>query len=112
MLEICCHLRDAAAIEYERLDRMAREDNPVIETYDQAAMARDGRYDEADIDQVRADLRQWWEKLATLLAAQPHDAWQRTGRHTERGTITLGWRAQRQAEHPREHFEQMRQARG
>lgn len=111
VLEVCCHLRDAAAIEHERLGRIAREDDPVIEPYDQAAMAVDRRYNEEDVDAVRAELAAWWERLAVLLTALPEDAWQRTARHTERGTITLGWRAQRQVEHPREHFEQMRSAR-
>jgi hypothetical protein len=112
VLESCCHLRDAAEIEHERIVRMASEHEPVIRSYDNEGLARERRYNEQDLDGVRAALSGWWARLADTLDALPSDAWERIGLHEERGPITLGWRAQRQAEHPREHFEQMRAVRG
>ena len=108
ILEVCCHLRDAARIEHGRISLMAREDDPAIEPYDEAALARERRYNEDDIRAVRRNLNTVWVELKTLFEDLPHDAWQRTGRHPERGVVTIGGRAQRQAEHPREHFEQIR----
>jgi hypothetical protein len=111
ILEVCCHLRDAAEIDHERIVRMASEHEPVIRAYDNEALARERRYNDEHLAAVRVALAGWWARLADTLDALPPDAWERIGLHEERGPITLGWRAQRQAEHPREHFEQMRSVR-
>lgn len=111
ILELCCHLRDAAEIEHERIARMATEHQPFIRAWDNDAFASERRYNEQDLREVRASLIAWWAGLAGQLESLPDAAWERAAIHEERGRITLGWRAQRQVEHPREHFEQMRAAR-
>ncbi len=111
ILELCCHLRDAAEIDHERIVRIATEDEPVIPAWDNDRFAVERRYNDQHLAAVRVALAGWWARLADTLDALPHDAWERIGLHEERGRITLGWRAQRQAEHPREHFEQMRAVR-
>jgi uncharacterized damage-inducible protein DinB len=110
ILEVCCHLRDAARIEHERIILMASEDDPAIAPWDEQALARERRYNEDSIVAVRRDLDAAWGSLKALFEDLPDDAWQRTGRHPERGAVTIAGRAQRQAEHPREHFQQIREA--
>jgi len=39
ILEVCCHLRDAAEFEGERVRRLAEEENPTLVPYDQEALA-------------------------------------------------------------------------
>lgn len=109
ILEVCCHLRDAARIEHGRISLMASADDPAIEPWDEAALARERRYNDDSIAAVNSDLGAAWRSLNALFESLPDDAWERTGRHPERGVVTIAGRAQRQAEHPREHFQQIRQ---
>jgi hypothetical protein len=108
ILELCCHLRDAASIEHPRLIRLLTEERPHIEPWDQEGLAVERRYNDDDITVVREATFAAWQALATLIEASPPRAWSRGGTHPERGVITFGWRATRQVEHPREHFAQMR----
>jgi len=108
IIEVCCHVRDAGEISTLRITRLATEDDPTIEGYDEQALARERDYLGDDIARVRPALRTAWSGLAETLERLPPEAWQRAGRHPERGALTLAIEAQRYAEHARTHLEQLR----
>src|SRR3989304_4614559 len=62
--EVCCHLRDAAEIEGQRIRRLVEEDEPTLEPYDQEALARDRDYQGDDPRRVGIALRAFWGGLA------------------------------------------------
>jgi len=111
ILEVCCHLRDSAEIEGRRIRRLANEDNPFIEAFDQEELARARNYIGDDPKRVRTALRPCWGGLAELLEGLSEADWQRPGTHRETGPTTIAQRAQLNADHARTHIEQMREIR-
>ena len=63
ILEVCCHLRDFAEIEGQRVRRLVEEDVPTLEPYDQEALARERNYQDDDPRRVRTALRAFWGGL-------------------------------------------------
>jgi hypothetical protein len=112
ILEVCCHLRDAAEIEGLRIRRLASEDNPLIEAYDHEELARQRRYNEDDWARVRTALRAYWGGLAYLLENLADEDWGCGGIHQETGPITIASRAQLSADHARMHSGQIKGIRG
>ena len=111
LLEVLCHLRDAAEIEGLRIRRLVEEDEPSIEPYDQEALARDRDYRGDDPSRVRTALRAFWGGLAYQLEHLSGEEWERSGTHPQQGRLTVASRAQLNAEHAQEHAAQMRAAR-
>ena len=110
VLEICCHLRDAGEISVQRIERLASEDNPVLEPYDEVALAIERNYSGDELSRVLPTLRSAWTRLADLLASLLEGAWERAGSHPERGDITIESEARRYAEHAKMHLEQIEAA--
>ncbi len=108
ILEVGCHLRDSVEIEQGRIGRMASEDNPLLEPYDQEALAIQRNYQGEDPQRVLEALRASLIELAGTLKQLPDDVWERPGRHGELGRVTVDARAQPIPLHAREHFEQIR----
>jgi hypothetical protein len=109
VIEIAGHLRDGAEIEHARILRLLNEDEPYLPGYDERALVTEAAYADADIAALSAEVRAAWERVAVLLEGLPDAGWQRRGRHPVRGDVTVATRAQRQNEHPREHFAQIRE---
>jgi len=108
ILEVCCHLRDAAEFEGERVRRLAEEENPTLVPYDQEALARDRDYQGDDIRRVRTALRAFWGGLAYQLEGLTDEQWERGGSHPEIGRVTVRSRAELAVEHAEEHLSQLR----
>ncbi len=108
LLEVCCHLRDAAQEEGNRIRRLVEEDEPTLEPYDQEAWARERSYQGDDMRRVRTALRAFWGGLAYQLAGLTDEQWERAGSHPEWGAVTVRSRAEQEVEHARAHLEQMR----
>lgn len=106
--EVCCHLRDSAEIEGQRIRRLASEDNPFIVAFDQGELARARNYLGEDADRVGSALRVHWGGLAELLEGLSEQEWQRSGVHEETGPTTIAQRAQLNADHAREHVQQLK----
>ena len=111
VLEVCCHLRDAAEFEGERVRRLAEEENPTLVPYDQEALARERDYQGDDIRRVQTALRAFWGGLAYQLEGLSDEEWERGGTHPERGPVTVRGRAEEEVEHARAHLEQLRAVR-
>ncbi len=111
LLELVCHLRDSAEIEGLRVRRMVEEDEPSIEPYDQEALARERNYQGDDPRRALTALRAFWGGLAYQLESLSDQEWERAGTHPEIGTVTVRSRAERAADHAREHLAQVRAVR-
>jgi hypothetical protein len=110
--QVCCHLRDDAEIHGVRIRRMVSEDNPFLTSYDQEGLARERDYQNESMPLVLTALRAFWGGVAYLLENLSDDEWQRTGRHEERGPITVALEAEVMAAHAREHLDQIKALRG
>jgi hypothetical protein len=110
VLEVCCHLRDAGEYSLLRIRRLANEDGPVLEPYDEVALAIERNYRGDELSRVLPPLREAWTELAELLASLPEAAWARSGTHPERGRLTLESEARRYAEHASMHLAQLEAA--
>ena len=108
VLEVCCHLRDDAEIEGQRVRRLAEEENPTLAPYDQEALAIERDYKGDDIRRVRTALRAFWGGLAYQLEGLTDEQWERAGVQPEIGRVTVRSRAQGALEHGRMHIEQMK----
>jgi hypothetical protein len=110
--EVCCHLRDSSEIDGERIRLMLSEDDPLLPSYDQEALARERDYQNESMPLVLTAVRAFSGGLAYLLENLGEGEWQRRGRHQERGPISIAQYAQLLADHAREHLAQIRALRG
>jgi len=110
--EVACHLRDAARIYHERLARTVSEERPLLAGYDEAALARESRYQESDSATILPALRDWRGRTVALLAPLPADAWQRIAVHAESGDMNLVQLAAHMVEHEREHLRDLQRLLG
>jgi hypothetical protein len=110
--EICCQLRDDAETHGVHVRRMVSEDDPFLPSYDQEALTRERDYQNESTPLVLTAIRAFWGGLAYLLENLGEEDWQRTGRHEQRGPISIAQYAQLLADHGREHLEQIKTLRG
>ena len=108
VLEVCCHLRDDAEIEGQRVRRLAEEEDPTLAPYDQEALAIERDYKGDDIRRVRTALRAFWGGLAYQLEGLTDEQWERAGVQPEIGRVTVRSRAELAVEHGQAHIEQLK----
>ena len=65
--EVCCHLRDSSEIDGERIRLMLSEDDPLLPSYDQEALARERDYQNESMPLVLTAVRAFSDGLAYLL---------------------------------------------
>lgn len=107
VIEVMCHMRDAEERALERLRAMRDEDNPLLSGYDQDVWARERRYSEADLrDALEAFIGFREQHCADLEALSP-EAWNRTGRHEERGDIDITSHTLHMVAHDAQHAAQI-----
>lgn len=88
-VEVVAHLADTEERALSRVRRMVDEDAPVLEPFDQAALAVERGYLELD---ARAELRRLVELRAAhvaLLESLDDAGWSRVGIHGEHGRMTI-----------------------
>ena len=78
-----------------RAERMVKEENPVLEVYDQDALAAEGQYSGREVEDSFDHFEEQREDNVAWLTSLPARAISRTAQHQELGTITLGAIAQR-----------------
>ncbi len=108
ILEVCCHLRDAADFEGRRIRRLVEEDRPTLEAYDPEVLAQERNYEGDDPHRVDIALRAFFGGLAYQLEGLSDEEWERRGTHPEVGAVTVRSRAEAEVEHARAHLEQIR----
>lgn len=107
IVAVVAHLADADERGIERIERMTTEDVPMIEGYDQVALAEERgnqgmNLSEALVrfEEIRA------ERVAALERLSPDD-WERTGNHSEEGIISLRQLTLHMCRHDATHLEQI-----
>jgi hypothetical protein len=89
VVEVFCHLRDAEEFFIKRYQAMRDQNEPVIDGYDQEALAREREYKNAGFRAALASFISLRGQAISELAQFTSEQWQRTGRHTELGQITI-----------------------
>ena len=89
VVEVICHMRDAEQIAFGRMRTLRDADAPLIDGFDQAALAREHDYAAAEL---RAALAAFAELRAAHLAALRELApaqWERLGQHRAHGSVSI-----------------------
>jgi hypothetical protein len=73
----------------DRVKRVLAEDSPVLLAMDENAWAARLAYLARDLPEELAVFDSQRRQLARILRQQPAEAWQRTGRHSEAGMLTV-----------------------
>ncbi len=97
--EIVCHLVDFEIINAERIGRVLAEDQPMIMNADPDPMARNLAYSHRDFQQQLALLQNLRQHVASILRSLRPEQWERTGRHSTDGPLTVSQLVQRVTAH-------------
>jgi hypothetical protein len=89
IIEVVGHLADTEERALDRVRRMFREDNPVLEPFDQEALAEERHYLALDLNQELDRLEQLRRQHLALLEALDASGWERTGRHGDHGMMSV-----------------------
>lgn len=106
--EIVGHLRDAAEVYHKRLYMLATQFDPALEPYDQEAWVRERNYQDADVQELLADIERWRAETVRLLTTLVHWNWARTGQHPDHGRMSIRQMVEWMIEHERAHLEDIR----
>ncbi len=107
VVEVICHLRDAEEFFIKRYQAMRDQENPVIIGYDQAALAIERSYKNADLAAALEGFKTFRQHTITELSKLTTDQWQRSGQHNEMGQITILAQAIHHASHDAIHCAQI-----
>jgi hypothetical protein len=88
--QIILHLMDSDLIASDRMKRVAAEDGPTLVGYNETAFAERLAYEHVSAQDAAEIFRRNRLMTAELLRHLPPEAFARTGKHTERGDVTLG----------------------
>jgi hypothetical protein len=90
-----------------RVERMVREENPLLEAYDQVAYAASGQYSEREAEESFAHFEEQREDNIAYLNGLPLGVVHRTGQHEGIGGITVGQLLNEWAFHDMGHIRQI-----
>jgi uncharacterized damage-inducible protein DinB len=105
--EVCGHLRDDSEVWRRRLGMMITETDPVLPSYDQEAMVREGAYQDADIATVLGDFKRLRLEMVELLSRLAPEGWKRTGQHPDWGRLRIRQGMAMMIRHTEEHLDQV-----
>lgn len=105
--EVVWHLRDAESRALDRMRAMRDQVNPFLPAYDQAALAREGRYADRAVPVGVSEFAVLRRAMIAELEALRPEEWDRIGRHEEAGTITILNQAIHLAGHDLNHLAQL-----
>jgi len=106
--EVIGHLRDFAEIDHDRLVRMISMENPLLPGYDQEALVRERKYQEADLRVVLGELASFRGQTVHVLTELVDANWARQGRHEEVGRFSIRQFVERLVRHEAMHLEHVR----
>lgn len=87
--EVLVHLPDSEIFVYERIHRVVAEEKPVLQAFSEEVWAKNLNYPAQNSKlalELFAALR---HANAAFMRSLPSGAWERTGRHSERGEMSL-----------------------
>jgi len=105
--EVLGHLVDVEKLMLGRVQKMVKEENPVIESYDQNQVAATGKYlEKPALEFLREFCHERDRSVSWLRYAFP-SVGARTGRHAEIGTVTVAQTVSEWAFHDLGHIKQI-----
>lgn len=110
--EIAGHLCDAARYWGARMRRVAYEDEPTLELFDENVLVRLGAHRYWPLDDLLREFRLLSEANVAFLRGLAPEQWQRTGVHESRGRLTLREIVAVEAAHEQGHVRQFAQVVG
>src|SRR2546421_1901501 len=87
--EVVAHLADWEGVWLDRSRRIAEQDQPELQSYDEGQWAIDHGDANLDVGEQQAKFRAGREELISYLRGLPLEAWDRSGRR-EFGPISIG----------------------
>jgi uncharacterized damage-inducible protein DinB len=103
--QIVIHLLDCDLIWTARMKQMIAEDNPRLLGYDHERFAANLFYQEQSAAEAAMILSLNRRNFARVLRMLPPEAWDRTGRHSERGEVRLRQSIELVDRHARYHLD-------
>jgi len=105
--QIVAHLADAEMVGAHRFRQVIAEDHPTLIAYDQDAWVRNLDYARRKPKQSLETFRRIRAENYELLKALPPAAFERTGNHSQNGTMTLVQMLEGYAGHAESHARQL-----
>lgn len=90
ILEVVVHLADSDEISIDRMKRMLTEDNPPLLYADETQYVRRLFIHDQDLEDALTLMEVGRRQFARVLRKLPPEAFDRTGVHNRRGTVTVG----------------------
>jgi hypothetical protein len=87
--QIVIHVMDSDLISADRMKRIIAEENPTLIGYDETKFSKNLFYDDQSADDAVTILDMNRKLFTRVLRKLSDSAWNRTGNHNERGSITL-----------------------
>lgn len=87
--QVICHIADFEPVYADRMKRVIAEDDPPMQGGDPNVFAAKLAYDERNIDEELGLIEAVRRHLATILKTLPEETFQRTGKHSVDGPLTL-----------------------
>jgi hypothetical protein len=109
--QIIAHVADSEVVGAQRFRQVIAEENPTLVAYDQEAWTRNLDYARRKPKHSLESFRRMRAENYDLLQELPEAAFDRTGNHTERGSITLRGLLETYAQHAENHARQMQAVR-
>ncbi|MBV8728768.1 MAG: DinB family protein [Acidobacteriia bacterium] len=104
--QILAHLADTELVFAHRFRQVIAEENPTLMGFDQDAWARNLEYSKRKPKASLESFRRLRAENHELLKDLPESVFERTGNHTERGTLTLRRMVETAADHAESHARQ------
>jgi len=89
VLEVVCHLRDFDQYFFGRVKLMLNGDYPLLPAYDHEQIAIEGNYNQQNLQQAYAELRESRQMFAAFFEGLTEGQWALAGVHPENGHWTM-----------------------
>ena len=89
VLEVVCHLRDGEEFFIKRFQAMRNQNNPLITRYDQAALAHERNYKNADLRVALVSFNSFRGQTISEQSKLNPERWRNLGQHSELRQITI-----------------------
>jgi hypothetical protein len=105
--EILAHVRASNEILTPRVYQTLVRDNPPLPSFDERKWVEVCGYDQQSIDVLFERISSQTQELIHVLRRAPESAWQRSGNHEERGSITVEQLVVHLVAHEEEHIDEI-----
>ena len=102
--QVVLHLMDSDLVAADRMKRVIAEENPTLVAYDENKWAKHLIYEEQSFETAASVFDLNRRQMASILRRLDDAAFSRSGRHSERGVLTLAELVADYAEHLDHHL--------